>query len=114
MPFFLAILYRFSRHEVASSASYFLQRVRSLARGLTIVFQATAFPKVVDLRVDKQIRATVELDLTEPRVIAWGIAAVMADLSRLRRSGWPKAIEEEEVEIESIETALGPRKHRNR
>ena len=78
---------------------------------LTTVDTEEVIGKVEDRIKEGSIRALVELDLTVARVIAWGIAAVMADLSRLRRSGWPKAVEEEEEEVESIDVALGPRKH---
>ncbi|MEE8408741.1 MAG: hypothetical protein V3T05_03970, partial [Myxococcota bacterium] len=60
-----------------------------------------------------KIRTQVELDLVLPRALAWGLAAIAADLSRLRRRGWPDAGKEsDEEQIESVEEALGkPRGH---
>lgn len=60
---------------------------------------------------DGKIRAYIEMDLPLPRLFAWSVAVVMADLARLRRAGWPDAPEDKvEGEIESVEEALGPRR----
>ncbi len=64
-----------------------------------------------------KIQSMLEMDLRVPRIIAWGIAAVLADLSRLRRAGWPEGkrlakAEKAPEAVESIEQALGPRKPR--
>jgi len=66
---------------------------------------------VEDARQGGKIRTQIELDLAMPRVVAWGLAAVLADLARLRRSGWPKVpLEPEPAPIESVRDALGPRR----
>lgn len=61
-----------------------------------------------------KIRTVIEVDLAIPRLLTWAVGALMADLSRLRRAGWPDvpSASTEEEQIESIEDALGPRRRR--
>lgn len=65
--------------------------------------------RIEDRLVDGNIRCTIELDLSVPQVFAWALAAIMADLARLRRGGWPEVQPEEEPQIESVREALGAR-----
>lgn len=60
-----------------------------------------------------RIRTAVELDLAIPQLLAWAVAALIADLARLRRSGWPEAPAEPVAPaIEPAADALGPRRPR--
>lgn len=54
----------------------------------------------------------VELDLGVPQVMAWAFGAILADLARLRRAGWPARADSAEPVVESIEEALGPPRQR--
>lgn len=60
-----------------------------------------------------KIQTRVELDIAVPRVMAWALATLLADLARLRRRGWPQPTPESEPQrLPSIEEALGPRRPR--
>lgn len=60
-------------------------------------------------RLEEQtVRAQVELDLAVPEVLAWALGAIVADLARLRREGWPQAKAEPEESVPSVREALGP------
>jgi hypothetical protein len=61
-----------------------------------------------------KVRTTVELDVGMPRTVAWGIAAIMADLARLRRTGWPAKQVETVEEVEPIAEALGMPRRRQK
>ncbi len=68
-----------------------------------------------DTLVSGKVRTVVELDVAMPRLVSWGIAAVIADLARLRRQGWPdKPTDGEPEAIESVADALGPRRRPDR
>jgi hypothetical protein len=67
--------------------------------------------EVRDVLTGGKIRTAVEMDLAWPRAVAWGLGAVLADLARLRRRGWPKVTLPGAPEVvESVQDALGPRK----
>jgi hypothetical protein len=83
---------------------------------LSVPTAAEPVGKIEDRLSGGKVRAVIEIDLRIPRIIAWGVAAVLADLSRLRRSGWPEGAvrskQTSEPAVESIEAALGPRRPR--
>lgn len=59
------------------------------------------------------IRTLIEVDVAIPRLLTWAVGALMADLARLRRAGWPDVPSSgPEEKVESIEEALGPRRPR--
>ncbi len=70
--------------------------------------------RIEDKLTGGKIRTVIEVDLAIPRLLTWAVGALMADLSRLRRAGWPAvpSASEDEQQIESIEEALGPRRQR--
>ncbi len=66
--------------------------------------------RVVDKLADGRIVCALELEFQMPHVFAWALAAIVADLSRLRRAGWPEApdyVHDEDQDIPSIDEALG-------
>lgn len=75
---------------------------------------------IEDKLVRGKIKTRIELDVRVPRMVAWAMAVVMADLARLRRSGWPGApvaadvAEPQQESVESVEAALGPRRRPRR
>ena len=60
-----------------------------------------------------KIRTLIEVDVMMPKLLTWAVGALMADMARLRRTGWPDAPSgPAEEEIETVEQALGPRRRR--
>ncbi len=59
-----------------------------------------------------KVRTKIELDAAMSRTVAWGLGAVLADLARLRKRGWPEVPEQVSDEVPSVEDALGPRRRR--
>ncbi|MEZ0314690.1 MAG: hypothetical protein ACAI38_23215 [Myxococcota bacterium] len=69
--------------------------------------------RIEDKMSGGKIRTIIEVDLAIPRLLTWAVGALMADLARLRRAGWPDAPSSgPEEQVESIEEALGPRRRR--
>lgn len=73
--------------------------------------------RVSDTLHDGEVKSELEFDVSVPHVFAWALAAIVADLSRLRRGGWPgtvaktqpsDAAEEADDELPSIVDELGP------
>jgi hypothetical protein len=69
--------------------------------------------RIEDKMSGGKIRTIIEVDLAIPRLLTWAVGALMADLARIRRAGWPDVPSSgPEEEVESIEDALGPRRRR--
>ena len=69
--------------------------------------------RIEDKTSGGKIRTIIEVDLAIPRLLTWAVGALMVDLARLRRAGWPEVPSSgPEEQVESIEEALGPRRRR--
>jgi len=66
--------------------------------------------RIEDRLLSGKIQSDIELDIPVAPTLAWAVAAIMADLARSRRDGWPDKPIPSADEIEPIEQALGPRR----
>jgi hypothetical protein len=106
------------RAELRDSADELIAEVKEQRASSSSFLAQLALPdggdevgEVRDELSGGKIRTVVELDLRLPGAIAWGLGAVLADLARLRRRGWPKPGQQKPLpDVESIEAALGPRR----
>lgn len=87
---------------------------KTFLANLTLADGTTKVGRIEDKLSGGKIRTLIEVDVPMPRLLTWAVGALMADLARLRRTGWPDApsgpVEDENVE--TVEQALGPRRRR--
>lgn len=63
---------------------------------------------VIEDRLDEaNVRCSIQLDLSVPQELAWALAAILADLARLRRGGWPEVKAAPEEVVPTVREALG-------
>lgn len=87
---------------------------KSFLAKLTTPDGSAEIGRIEDKLSGGKIRTIIEVDVPMPRLLTWAVGALMADLARLRRTGWPDVPSgpAEPDAIESIEQALGPRRRR--